>query len=180
MQKALFPAKDKQSCHSRHGISQACCNGRPADSHVKDGNQRIIKGHVQNSSRHRANQRKTGLFAGDHIKGKIIHQKDGHGENQITAQIFHTVPFHLCRQLHSGKNMIHCQIPCPAHNDTHNHICQNQKGKIFLCLPAFLLPHFFHNDRAAAGGKHGGDGCDKLDDGRRQIDCGERAGSDQV
>ncbi len=76
--------------------------------------------------------------------------------------------------------MIHCQIPDCAHDNPRNDIRQNQECKILLCLIRFLLPHLFHDDRAAAGGKHGGDCRDELDNGRRQIDCRESVCPDQV
>ena len=170
MQQALFPAEDKQTGNRSYRISKPRCNSRAADPHIQSGNKHIIKRHIQNAARHRTDQGKERLFAGNHIKRKVVHQKDRHSEYQITAQIFHTVSFYSRRKVHPGKNKIHCQIPCRTHDKSHHNIYDNQESKIFLCLIRFLLSHFFHNDRAASGGEHGRDCRDKLDHRRREID----------
>ena len=76
--------------------------------------------------------------------------------------------------------MIHCQISHYTHNNSHNDIHQDQECKIFFCLLILLLSHFFHNDCAASGGKHGGYCRHQLDNGSCQIDCGKRIGTDQI
>ena len=85
MEQTLFPAKNKQSDHRRHGIAKTCRNCCTADSHVKSGNEHIVKRHIQDASSHGAHQGKIGLFTGNHIEREVVHQKNRHGENQIAA-----------------------------------------------------------------------------------------------
>ncbi len=180
MQQTLFPAKDNQSHSGRYRIPQPRGDCRASYSHAKAGDKHIIKHHIQYAARHRTDQRQCRLLTGDHIERKIIHQKNGYGKYQITAQIFHTISFHLRRKMHPGKNIFHQHIPKDAHHHSHKDVHQNQKGKILLRFIPLLLSHLFHNHRASPRGKHGGYGRHKLDDGRRQIDRRERVRTDQI
>ncbi len=180
MQQALFSAENKQACHRRDGIPQSRCDCRSADPHIKNSDKHIIKHHVQHPARHGTYKRKGGFLAGDHVQGKVIHQQDRHGKQQIPAQVFHAVSRHIRRQIHARKDPSHEQITQTAHHNSDNHIYQNQKGKVLLRLLPLLLPHFLHNDRTASCCQHGGNGCDKLDDRRCQVDCRQCVRADQI
>ena len=85
MQKALFPAEYEHTRDGCHRISKTRRNRRAADAHLESGDEQIVKRHVQDAARYRANQRKSGLFAGNHIEREVIHQEDWNGKYQVAA-----------------------------------------------------------------------------------------------
>ena len=85
VKQALFPAENKQPHHCCYRISKPRRNRRTTDPHIKSGNKHIVKHHIKHATSYRADQGKSGLFTGNHVKREIIHQKDGHRKDQITA-----------------------------------------------------------------------------------------------
>ena len=59
-------------------------------------------------------------------------------------------------------------------------IDQDQKRKVLLCFIGLSLSHLSHDSRAAACGKHGGNGRHQRDDGIDQIEGRQGTGPDQV
>ncbi len=175
MKQALFSAK-----HSRHAITQTCGGRRSTDSHVQTCNKHIVQHNIQNAARYRTNKRKRCLFTCNHIQCKIVHQQDGHRKQKVSIQICHAILCHIRRQIHTRKNPVYQQIPNAAHKKTNYDIYQNQKGKILPCLLLLFLPHLFHNYGASAGCQHSRNGCHKLNNRRRQVDCRKRICANQI
>ena len=115
--KQAFPAAEYKQAHQGcHGIPQTSGHGRSADSHVQNGDENIIQYHVQHASRYGADQGKGCLLGGNHIEGKVVHQQNGDGKQQIAAQIRGTVARHLPGHLQASENAAHDRISQNAHH----------------------------------------------------------------
>ena len=180
MKETAFPAKHNKPRHRSHRIPKPRSHRSAANPRTEHTKKQIVKGHVQNPSRHRTGKRKRRLPACDHIEGKIVHQKNRNRKQKIAAQIFLAVCRHLKRQPKSRKRPVHQHISQNAHSNPHRHIYSNQKCKILPRLSLPLLPHLLHDHRAAPGGKHGRDRGHKLDKRRGQVDRRQSFRSDKV
>ena len=180
MEQAVPVGEHQQAHDGCDGVPQAGGNRRPADPPAENGDKQVVQHDIGHAAGDGAEQGKGRLACCDHIEGEVIHQKNRDGEQQVTAQIFPAIGGDLRGQGHGAEDLPHEQIAQPAHHKAGQDIDQDQKRKVLLCFIGLSLSHLSHDSRAAACGKHGGNGRHQRDDGIDQIEGRQGAGPDQV